>query len=152
MSDEESELAAFLAPPAAKTGVEAILDKFGNAEDVGNLEYKELCPELLAEYERVCARLNALTDIKAMLRANILSAAKDQPGTYARGEWVAVLKSKSGRVDIDWEEWAADVVGEKEVKELFAIRDQVKKGVAGSKYITMGKNSISVDVSKTDAK
>lgn len=57
-----------------------------------------------------------------------------------------ILTRRDGSVKVDWEQYVADMVNDQAVKELQAIKEAVKRGEAESKYVTVGKESVSLEV------
>lgn len=62
------------------------------------------------------------------------------------GGHTVLLTRRAGSVKIDYERYIVDVVGEKELQQLQAEKEAVKRGELESKYIEVGKDSVSLEV------
>ena len=78
-----------------------------DALDVGKLEYKELCEELLAEYHGVSEKLKAMEDVKEMLRRNVLKLMGREEGA-TRGKYAVFVKSQERKGDVDYKRLLQD--------------------------------------------
>jgi hypothetical protein len=150
----EPTMIAVTGPPVEQTHEERIKNVLTHfeaneppgPESIGNLEYKELCPELLAEYKAVAEKVDALEKIKAMLRASILELTKGAPGTQVHGKYALTLVPRKGQVKIEWESWAREEVGAAAVDALLKCRDSVKRGEMEHSFIKRGEDGVNVDV------
>lgn len=115
-------------------------------EDLGPLEYRELCEELLAEYKRVCERADALVKIRATLRGEILRLAGDERGIIQRGGYAVTLKERAGQVKFDWKGYVLDQMGLDAIKEIDELLRAAKSGKAVVKYVEQGEPSLVVEV------
>lgn len=109
MSDEEIDFTE-----AKPVGNVEKIKKFFNTpavddpiHDVGNLEYREVCEELLNEYLVVSERLKALEDIKDMLKANIIKT-MGREESCQRGGFAVWVHNQERKGDIEWKRLLAD--------------------------------------------
>jgi len=148
---------AKIPPPAPiNEGAQKVLDFMGakqppGPEDVGDLEYKELCPELVEEYAAIKVKMAALKDIHDGLRANILKCADAESRSEKKwavkvGNRTLTFTRTAGQVDFSYEQYIRDQIGEKAAEEVQQIIKGVKDGVVTSPYTTRGKGSIKLEV------
>ena len=125
-----------------KEHVEQIIDKMSKPlvnipgpEDLGELEYKELNEELLAEYAAVSEKLDGLDKVKKSLRAEIIKLIGDAESAQ-RGSYVVFVKPES-RASIDWEAVVRDELGEPALTDFLDRKKMVKAGKMTDKYVTL---------------
>lgn len=75
--------------------------------DVGKLEYKELCEDLLAEYSKVSVKKKQLEEIHDMLRANILKT-MGREETATRGKFAVWVRQQERKGEVDLKRMIAD--------------------------------------------
>ena len=124
-----------------EANVKAILEKFvpgpgeedatGDPEkDFGQLQYKELSAELASEYKAICEKLEALEKIRKTVRLEILRL-MGKGRLFNRDGWGFFVNPQS-RTTIDWEKFARDLIGSKEVEELLSTREAFKATLKNS--------------------
>ena len=112
MSDNQAEIDFDRAKPVNE-GAKKVKEFFAGSSvedpihDVGNLEFKELCEELLKEYHVVSDRLKALEDIKDMLRANIVKCMGREEAAQ-RGGFAVWCREQERKGEIDWKRLLQD--------------------------------------------
>jgi hypothetical protein len=62
------------------------------------------------------------------------------------GDRKVILTKRQGSVKVDYEQYIKDVVGEKDWKDLETQKDLVRRGTAESKYMSVNKDSISMEI------
>jgi molybdopterin converting factor small subunit len=117
-------------------------DKFIENEAINDLvEYAFSLKATLEEVEKKYKQ--AADEIKKRLDADKMEGKKVVKDF---GDRKVILTRRQGSVRVDYEAYIRDVVGEREVKDLETQKDLVKRGAAESKYMTLGKDSISMEI------
>ena len=125
--------------------------KFFRGEDDDQFIEKEAIADLveyaysLAQAKKdVDAKLEKAKDeIKKRLKAEAMEGKKQ---IQAFGTRQVILTKKNGASKVDWERYVSDVCGEVAVKELLDAKDGVSDGSSTSKYVTIGKPSVSLEI------
>lgn len=122
-------------PPAEKInppGPEAVEDVV--VDDLGaNLDFTELCPELLEQYLKTKERVKVLKAHEDRLRQQILDHAPQgslkESGRVAvtKGAFVVTLSRRS-QVTVDWSQYVKDALGEPALREIEDQKKQVRDG------------------------
>ena len=61
------------------------------------------------------------------------------------GDRKCILTKKAGSAKVDYEKYITDMIGEKSVTELAAMKQDAKDG-RETKYVTLGKSSVSLEI------
>jgi hypothetical protein len=138
------------AKPKPEDNVKEAVKFFRGEDDEAFIEKEAL--EDLVEYafsmaqtkKDVDAKLEKAKDeIKKRLKADSMEQKKQ---IQAIGNRQVILTKKNGSAKIDWEQYVSDMMKPEAVKELLDAKEAVSDGTSTSKYVTLGKPSISLEI------